>query len=155
MPAVTRPHSTLVAPPEGRASPIEAESAVQELRIAKARPSMDKGEKFLLSSCFLPKAASCWSSAVLSRRVGAMFSAVLSVVCRDSCQSLINGSGWQAIDARESWPRGILQVRHDRPLVLLRSSSPSSKPWVAPCARTEPPVRAGDNQQALVSVAMS
>lgn len=78
MPAVNRPHRTLVGPPEGKASPREAESAVQELRIAKASPSMASGEKFLLSSCFLPRAASCWSSgATLSRRVpGAMVSSV-------------------------------------------------------------------------------
>jgi hypothetical protein len=77
MPAVTRPHRTLVEPPEGKASPKEAESAVHELRMAKAKPSIDKGEKFLLSSCFLPMAASCWSSgAVPSCRVGAIFSSV-------------------------------------------------------------------------------
>jgi hypothetical protein len=45
MPAVTRPQSTLVEPPEGRARLKEAESAVQELRMAKAKPSILNGEK--------------------------------------------------------------------------------------------------------------
>lgn len=66
-PAVTKPQSTLVDPPDGNASPMEAESAVHELRMAKARPSIANGEKFLFSSCFLPRAASSWSSATLLR----------------------------------------------------------------------------------------
>jgi hypothetical protein len=33
---------TLVEPPEGKASPIDDESAVHEFKIAKASPSMDK-----------------------------------------------------------------------------------------------------------------
>lgn len=92
MPAVTSPQSTLVEPPEGRARLREAESAVHELRMAKAKPSMLNGEKWRLSSCFLPMAASCSSSwTALFLRLGAMFVSVLSVVYRDSCQTLING----------------------------------------------------------------
>jgi hypothetical protein len=88
MPAVTRPHSTLVAPPEGNARPIEAEMAVHELRMAKARPSMDSGEKFLLSSCFLPRAASCWSSDVRPSCGGAM------LVPSNQLYARRGGSGW-------------------------------------------------------------
>lgn len=74
MPAVTRPQSTLVDPPDGNARLNEAESAVHEFRMANARPSMDKKLKFLFNSCFLPSAASCWSSCAAASRfeVGAM-----------------------------------------------------------------------------------
>lgn len=65
-PAVTRPHTTLVEPPLGNASDIEADSAVHELRIAKANPNIDIGEKLLLSSPLWPRASSCSSSALLA-----------------------------------------------------------------------------------------
>jgi hypothetical protein len=40
IPAVARPQTTETEPPEGRARDREAARAVQELRIAKARPSI-------------------------------------------------------------------------------------------------------------------
>lgn len=83
-PAVTKPQSTLVEPPDGKASPREADRAVHELRMANARPSIDKGEKFLFSSCFLPRAASCWSSAMLLRFDG---DAMVSRVCQVMVES--------------------------------------------------------------------
>lgn len=45
-----KPHSTEVGPPLGNASDKLAASAVQELRIANARPSIATGEKFLFNS---------------------------------------------------------------------------------------------------------
>lgn len=56
-PAVTKPHITEVDPPEGKARLIDVDSAVQELRIAKASPSIDSGEKFRFNSCWIPRAA--------------------------------------------------------------------------------------------------
>ena len=44
------PQRTEVGPPLGRARDKLAASAVHEFRIAKARPSIANGEKFLLSS---------------------------------------------------------------------------------------------------------
>ncbi len=41
MPDATNPHNTAEGPPDGNATDNEAESAVHELRIAKARPSID------------------------------------------------------------------------------------------------------------------
>jgi len=117
MPAVTSPQSTLVEPPEGRARLREAESAVHELRIAKAKPSMLNGEKWRLSSCFLPMAASCsWSCTALLLRLGAMFSSVLSVVYRDSCQTLINGEDRCCLDSNRASREAGHEVRHDRPI---------------------------------------
>lgn len=40
-PATIKPHSTADGPPEGSARDREAESAVQELRIANANPNID------------------------------------------------------------------------------------------------------------------
>lgn len=40
-PAIINPHNTADGPPEGSARDREAESAVQELRIAKASPNID------------------------------------------------------------------------------------------------------------------
>lgn len=40
-PATTNPHNAAVGPPEGSARDREAESEVQELSIANARPSID------------------------------------------------------------------------------------------------------------------
>ena len=57
-----KPQMTDVGPPLGRASDNEAESAVQELRIAKARPSIASGEKLRLSSALWPRDARCTSS---------------------------------------------------------------------------------------------
>ena len=59
---MTRPQITEVGPPEGRASEREAERAVQELRMAKARPSMASGEKLRCSSCLWPSLARCEES---------------------------------------------------------------------------------------------
>ena len=70
-PAVTRPQMTLVLPPLGKASEREADSAVQEFKMAKARPSMESGEKFRLSSCFTPSAARCSSSRATLARLSA------------------------------------------------------------------------------------
>ena len=90
-PAVMRPHKTLVGPPDGNAKDKLAAynaamslivpkaqqavkkdtrptSAVQLLRMAKANPSMDKGEKCLLSSGAWPSAARYSSSLTLARR---------------------------------------------------------------------------------------
>jgi len=50
IPAVTKPHKTATGPPEGRASERDAASAVQELRMAKAMPSIERGEKWRVSS---------------------------------------------------------------------------------------------------------
>ena len=69
MPAVIRPQRREVEPPLGKASDIDAESAVHVFRIAKASPSIENNEKFRLSSCFTPRAAR-WSvsAMVLLRR---------------------------------------------------------------------------------------
>ena len=64
IPAVTRPQMTEVGPPEGRASEREAERAVQELRMAKARPSMARGEKLRCNSCLWPSLAR-WEESLL------------------------------------------------------------------------------------------
>lgn len=61
-PAVTRPQMTEVGPPDGRARERDADSAVQELRMAKARPSIASGEKFRCSSALWPRAARASSS---------------------------------------------------------------------------------------------
>lgn len=45
IPAVSRPQITEVEPPLGNASDSEVERAVQEFKMAKARPNMDKSEK--------------------------------------------------------------------------------------------------------------
>lgn len=50
IPAVMRPQRTLVEPPDGSASPSEDESAVQEFKMAKASPSIDRRLKVRLSS---------------------------------------------------------------------------------------------------------
>jgi len=50
MPAVTKPHNTATGPPEGKASDRDAASAVQEFRMAKAMPSIERGEKWRFSS---------------------------------------------------------------------------------------------------------
>lgn len=79
-PAVHRPQITEVDPPEGKARLIDVESAVQELRMANARPSIDNGEKFRFSSCWIPKAARWSSSATRSLRLVAMTLTLLFVV---------------------------------------------------------------------------
>lgn len=60
---------TASGPPLGRAKDILAPRAVQELRIAKARPSMENMEKFRFSSCVTPSpasiAASSWIDVLL------------------------------------------------------------------------------------------
>lgn len=72
IPAVISPQSTEVEPPLGNASDNEADNAVQEFRIANARPSMDRGEKFRFNSCLTPSAARCcWSSMLLRLRPAA------------------------------------------------------------------------------------
>ena len=91
IPAVTRPHITEVGPPAGKARDKEADSAVQEFRMAKARPSMllhahqvslgkippgqwpHRVEKFRLSSALWPSAAN-WalSSTTESFRMAAI-----------------------------------------------------------------------------------
>ncbi len=53
---------TEVGPPEGSASDKDADRAVHEFRMAKARPSIAKGEKWRFSSCLCPTAAKCASS---------------------------------------------------------------------------------------------
>lgn len=74
--------------------------------MAKAKPSMASGEKFLLSSCFLPIAASCWSSgATLSRRLGAMFANLL-VSGMQRQQSGINQWQKDKTVSREARPDG-------------------------------------------------
>jgi hypothetical protein len=55
--SLIKPQSTLAGPPLGKARDKLAASAVHELRIAKARPSIDSGEKFLFNSAWWPKAA--------------------------------------------------------------------------------------------------
>ena len=60
-----RPQITEVGPPDGSARDREAERAVQLLRIAKPRPSMERGEKLRWSSALWPRAASCAVSSVL------------------------------------------------------------------------------------------
>ena len=67
IPAVIRPHSTDTDPPLGSASESEADSAVHEFKIAKASPSIDKGEKLRLSSCLWPSAARWSASGMLLR----------------------------------------------------------------------------------------
>ncbi|KAK0935480.1 hypothetical protein LTR29_012953 [Friedmanniomyces endolithicus] len=62
-PAVIKPHMTDVGPPLGKARDSEAESAVQEFKMAKAKPSMDNGLKLRRSSCLTPSAARWASSA--------------------------------------------------------------------------------------------
>lgn len=57
-PAVMRPQITELEPPEGRASDRLAAKAVQELRMAKAKPSIARGEKLRFSSPLCPRAAS-------------------------------------------------------------------------------------------------
>lgn len=42
IPAVSNPQMTLVEPPEGNARPSEDDSAVQEFKIANAKPSIDR-----------------------------------------------------------------------------------------------------------------
>ena len=61
MPAVMRPHITDVGPPEGNASDKDAERAVHEFRMAKAKPSMASGEKCRFNSALWPRAAK-WAS---------------------------------------------------------------------------------------------
>lgn len=58
IPAVMRPQVTLVEPPDESARDSDAERAVQEFRIAKANPNMERKEKFLCSSPLWPKASS-------------------------------------------------------------------------------------------------
>lgn len=55
---------TDVEPPLGKASESEVERAVQELRMAKASPSMETREKLRCSSPLWPRACSCSSSSV-------------------------------------------------------------------------------------------
>jgi hypothetical protein len=62
IPAVMRPQSTLVEPPDGSARPSEDESAVQEFKMAKASPSMERRLKLRFSSPLWPRAWSCASS---------------------------------------------------------------------------------------------
>ena len=62
IPAVIKPQMTDVGPPLGKASDNDAESAVQELRMANARPSMASGEKLRLSSALWPRDARWRSS---------------------------------------------------------------------------------------------
>jgi hypothetical protein len=57
-----------MGPPLGRASERLAARAVQELRMAKAKPSIARGEKFLFNSPLWPRAASWAASASLSGR---------------------------------------------------------------------------------------
>ena len=63
MHSLIKPHSTDVGPPLGSASDKLAARAVQELRMAKASPSIASGEKFLFSSARWPSAASAAASA--------------------------------------------------------------------------------------------
>ena len=51
------PHITDVGPPLGRARDKDADRAVQEFKMAKARPNMAKGVKWRLSSALWPMAA--------------------------------------------------------------------------------------------------
>ena len=62
IPAVIKPQMTDVGPPLGRARESEADSAVQELRMANASPSMASGEKLRLSSALWPRDARWRSS---------------------------------------------------------------------------------------------
>ena len=55
------PQRTEVGPPLGNASDKLAASAVQEFRIAKARPNIARGEKFLFNSLLWPRAAN-WAA---------------------------------------------------------------------------------------------
>src|SRR5687767_9131177 len=66
MPAVARPQMTETEPPEGSASEREAARAVQELRMAKARPSMVHRLKVRLKDSPWPSWAS-WFSSVVAR----------------------------------------------------------------------------------------
>jgi len=60
------PQSTDVGPPLGNAKDKLAASAVHELRIAKASPSIARGEKLRFNSPLWPRAASWAASASLS-----------------------------------------------------------------------------------------
>jgi hypothetical protein len=71
-----RPQITLVDPPLGSARERDAESAVQEFRIANANPSIASGEKFRLNSPLWPRLAN-WRSSALLFSFGPMVSDVL------------------------------------------------------------------------------
>lgn len=67
-PAVIKPQMTDVGPPLGRAREREADNAVHELRMAKASPSIDNGEKCRCNSCLTPRDAKCSSSFINEAR---------------------------------------------------------------------------------------
>ena len=75
IPAVKSPQSTEVGPPDGRASDSEAARAVQELRIAKAIPSIASGLKWRFSSDSWPVICARWSASEVE--VGCEWPAVL------------------------------------------------------------------------------
>ena len=61
IPDVTRPQMTELGPPLGKAKDIETDNAVHEFKIANARPSILRKEKFRSSTGVCPKAIS-WAS---------------------------------------------------------------------------------------------
>jgi len=72
MPAVTSPQMTLVEPPDGKASPIDDDSAVHEFKMAKASPSIDKRLKLRFNSPLCPSACNWASSSRVCRSTGFM-----------------------------------------------------------------------------------
>ncbi|TKA40471.1 hypothetical protein B0A54_09420 [Friedmanniomyces endolithicus] len=81
---------TDVGPPLGKARDNEAESAVHEFKMAKAKPSMDNGLKLRRSSCLTPSAAKWASSArtlclpPVDDFLGAISSSVTSIYLKHS-----------------------------------------------------------------------
>lgn len=95
IPATMRPHMTELGPPDGKARVMEAARAVQVLRMAKARPSMDIIEKLRLSSCLWPSCASIAASCamMLLRRAllscGCLWSSIVVDVTYDPIYFLV------------------------------------------------------------------
>lgn len=83
---------TAEGPPLGRAKDILAPKAVQEFKIAKASPSMEKREKLRSSSCLRPNCAN-WaaSSWMLVRRRGVLDARRSSAIVAHK-KSGVNGS---------------------------------------------------------------
>lgn len=81
-PAVIKPQRTEVGPPLGKARDRDVASAVQEFRMANAKPSIASGENVRFNSWVCPRAARCSASSEMPPPV-----MIAGGVVADACSS--------------------------------------------------------------------